>query len=127
MPVFRIRSIATVAATLLLLLVTAAQATDQFVIDLTYNSLMDMVRPERRPDIHVHHVLHVTVSPNSGLSEQRNRSTKQYYDRNAMAQVLDSTGDDTTYASWRAAPNGTLVREQNDPQHAHHDGDAAAR
>jgi hypothetical protein len=93
-----------------------ARAADQFVIDLTYDSLMDMVRPERHPDIQVHHVLHVTVSPNSGLSEQRNRSTKQYYDRNAMAQVLDSTGDDTTYASWRAAPNGTLVREQNDPQ-----------
>jgi hypothetical protein len=116
MPVFHIRSVAAAAATLLLPLVTTAQAADHFVIDLTYDSLMDMVRPERRADIHVHHVLHVTVSPNSGLSEQRNRSTKQYYDRNAMAQVLDSTGDDTTYASWRAAPNGTLVREQNDPQ-----------
>jgi hypothetical protein len=93
-----------------------AHAADRFIIDLTYDSLMNMVRPEVRPNIRVHHNLHVTVSRDSGLSEQRNRSTKQYYDQNAMAQVLDSQGDDSTYASWRTAPNGTLVRDQNDPQ-----------
>jgi hypothetical protein len=107
----------TLAVTIALLVSTAsAQAADRFVIDLTYDSLMDMVRPESHPNIRVHHVLHVTVSRNSGLSEQRNRSTGPYVDRNAMAQVLDSRGDDTTYASWRTAPDGTLVREQNDPQ-----------
>ncbi len=92
-----------------------ARAADQFVIDLTYVSVMDMVRPEVRPNIRVHHDLHVTVAL-GGLSENRDRSTKGYSDRNAMAQVLDSTGDDTTYASWHTAPDGTLVREQNDPQ-----------
>ena len=95
---------------------TPAHAADQFVIDLTYDSLMDMVRPEVRPNIRVHHNLHVTVAGGSGLSEQRNRNTKQYYDKNAMAQVLDSTGDDSTYASWHTASDGTLVREQSDPQ-----------
>lgn len=93
-----------------------APSADQFVIDLTYDSVMDMVRPEVKPNIRLHHNLHITVSRGSGLSENRNRSTKGYYDQNAMAQVLDSQGDDSTYASWRTAPNGTLVREQNDPQ-----------
>lgn len=93
-----------------------APSTSQFVIDLTYESVMDMVRPEVRPNIRVRHNLHVTVARDNGLSEQRNRSTKQYYDQNAMAQVLDSRGDDSTYASWRTAPDGTLVREQNDRQ-----------
>lgn len=92
-----------------------APTTSQFVIDLTYDSLMDMVRPEVHPNIRVHHNLHVTVA-NGGATEQRNRNTKQYFDRNAMSQVLDSTGDDSTYASWHTAPDGTLVREQNDPQ-----------
>src|SRR4029077_10507124 len=73
-----------------------ARAADQVVIDLTYDSLMDMVRPEVRPHIRVHHNLHMTVARGSGLSEQRNRSAGPYYDQNAMGQVLDSTGDDTT-------------------------------
>jgi hypothetical protein len=110
-------SVLLVATTALLpLAATRAHAADQFVIDLTYDSLMDMVRPEARPNIRVHHNLHVTVSRDSGLSEQRNRNTRQYYDKNAMAQVLDSTGDDSTYASWHTAADGTLVREQSDPQ-----------
>ena len=92
-----------------------APGADQFVIDLTYDSVMDMVRPEVHPDIHVHHNLHITVA-NGGAVEKRNRDTKQYFDKNAMAQVLESEGDDTTYASWHTAPDGTLVREENDPQ-----------
>jgi hypothetical protein len=109
-------SLLLVATTALLpLAATPAHAADQVVIDLTYDSLMDMVRPEARPNIRVHHNLHVTVARDSGLSEQRNRSTKQYYDKNAMAQVLDSIGDDSTYASWHTAADGTLVREQSDP------------
>lgn len=95
---------------------TPAPGGHQSVIDLTYDSVMDMVRPEVRPNIRVHHNLHVTVSRDSGLSEQRNRNAKQYYDQNAMAQVLDSRGDDSTYASWHTAADGTLVREQSDPQ-----------
>jgi len=96
--------------------ITSAHAAAQFVIDLTYDSVMDMVRPEVKPDIHVHHVLQVTMSRDSRLTEKRNRSIKQYSDQNAMAQVLASRGDDSTYASWHTAPDGTLVRDQNDPQ-----------
>ncbi len=86
------------------------------VIDLTYDSVMDMVRPEVRPGIAVHHNLQITVSGAGNLSEGRNRSAGPYQDRNAMMQVLSSSGDDATYASWRAAPDGRLVRVQNDPQ-----------
>jgi hypothetical protein len=111
-----LRALASVIAALASFSAAPALASDQFVIDLTYDSLMDMVRPEVRPNIRVHHNLHVTVARGSGLSEQRNRSTGPYYDQNAMGQVLDSTGDDTTYASWKTTPDGTLLREQNDPQ-----------
>ena len=86
------------------------------VIDLTYDSVMDMVRPEVHPGIAVHHNLQVTVSGAGNLSEGRNRSAGPYQDRNAMMQVLSSSGDDAAYASWRAAPDGRLVRVQNDPQ-----------
>src|SRR5260370_18162246 len=86
------------------------------VIDLTYDSVMDMVRPEVRPGIAVHHNLQITVSAGGNLSEGRNRSAGPYQDRNAMAQVLSSSGDDAAYASWRVAADGRLVRVQNDPQ-----------
>ena len=59
-------------------------------IDLTYISVMDMVRPEVHPNIVVHHNLHVTIAGQGNLAEHRHRSTKQYADRNAMAQVLSS-------------------------------------
>jgi hypothetical protein len=85
------------------------------VIDLTYDSVMDMVRPEVRPGIKVHHNLQVTVSGHNALSENRNRSAGAYSDRNAMMQVLGSTGDDLSYASWQVAADGRLVRTQNDP------------
>ena len=86
------------------------------VIDLTYDSVMDMVRPEVHPGIAVHHNLQITVSGGGNLSEGRNRGAGPYQDRNAMMQVLSSSGDDAAYASWRVAPDGRLVRVQNDPQ-----------
>jgi len=86
------------------------------VIDLTYDSVMDMVRPEVHPGIAVHHNLQVTVSGGGNLSEGRNRGAGPHQDRNAMMQVLSSSGDDAAYASWRVAPDGRLVRIQNDPQ-----------
>ena len=86
------------------------------VIDLTYDSVMDMVRPEVHPGIAVHHNLQVTVSGGGNLSEGRDRSAGPYQDRNAMMQVLGSSGDDAAYASWRTTPDGRLVRVQNDPQ-----------
>jgi len=64
----------------------------------------------------VHHSLQVTVSANNKLAEDRNRSTGPYRDQNAMTQVLASSGDESTYASWRVEPDGRLVRIQNDPQ-----------
>lgn len=93
-----------------------AAAQGNMVIDLTYDSVMDMVRPEVRPGIKVHHNLQVTVSGHNALSENRNRSAGAYSDRNAMMQVLGSTGDDLSYASWQVAADGRLVRTQNDPQ-----------
>ncbi|HVM81562.1 MAG TPA: hypothetical protein VMU06_21250 [Stellaceae bacterium] len=86
------------------------------VIDLTYDSVMDMVRPEVRPGIKVHHRLQVTVSGYDRLSEQRDRSTHGYRDENRTVQVLGSTDDEHSYVSWKVAADGTLVREQNDPQ-----------
>ena len=71
------------------------------VIDLAYDSVMDMVRPEVHPGIAVHHNLQITVSGGGNLSEGRNRSAGPYQDRNAMMQVLSSSGDDAAYASWR--------------------------
>jgi hypothetical protein len=92
---------------------SAARAT---VIDLTYDSVMDMVRPEVKPNIPVHHNLQVTLSGGNGVSEHRDRNVNQYSDRNAMTQVLNSTGDEGTYASWSVAPDNRLIRVQNDPQ-----------
>ena len=77
---------------------------------------MDMVRPEVHPGIEVHHNLRVTVSGQNDLAEHRDRSTRPYGDRNAMVQVLGSSADESAYASWRVAPDGRLVRTQNDPQ-----------
>jgi hypothetical protein len=77
---------------------------------------MDMVRPEVHPGIAVHHNLQITISSGNDVSEQRDRSARQYRDQNAMTQVLSSTGDEGSYASWRIAPDGRLVRTQDDPQ-----------
>ena len=76
------------------------------VIDLTYDSVMDMARPEVHPGIAVHHNLQITVSGGGNLAEGRNRSAGPYQDRNAMMQVLSSSGDEAAYASWRVTPDG---------------------
>lgn len=94
----------------------AAHANQARVIDLTYDSTMDMVRPEYHPGIAVHHHLRVTISGAGDLSERRNRNTKLYADRNASAQILDDTGDDPAYVTWHTEADGRLVRVQQDPQ-----------
>lgn len=101
---------------LLALAAASTTAAADSVIDLTYDSVMDMIRPEMRPGIAVHHNLQVTISANNDLTEDRNRDAGLYRDQNAMVQVLASSGDDSTYASWRVEPDGRLVRTQNDPQ-----------
>jgi len=85
-------------------------------IDLTYDAVMDMVRPAVHPGIVVHHTLQITISGYDRLSEQRDRSTHGYRDNNQTMQVLGSTDDEQSYVSWKVAAAGTLVREQNDPQ-----------
>src|ERR1700746_626071 len=111
-----VRVLVSVIAALTGLGALAGDAAAKTVIDLTYDSVMDMVRPEIHPGNAVHHNLQITVSGAGNLSEGRNRSAGPYQDRNAMMQVLSSSGDDTAYASWRTAPEGRLVRVQNDPQ-----------
>jgi hypothetical protein len=51
------------------------------VIDLTYDSVMDMVRPEVHPGIAVYHNLQITVSGSGNLSEGRDRSAGPFQDR----------------------------------------------
>jgi len=85
-------------------------------IDLTYDSVMDMVRPTVHPGIAVHHTLQITLSGYDKLSEQRDRSTHGARDSNQTVQVLGSTDDEQSYVAWKVAANGTLVRKQNDPQ-----------
>ncbi|HUN45125.1 MAG TPA: hypothetical protein VMU85_01335 [Stellaceae bacterium] len=110
--------VAAIALPLLAAMPAAAQApaAQTFVIDLTYESEMDMVRPEVMPHLHVHHNLHLTIARGGALSESRDRSVRRYADQNGMVQVLGSSGDEARYASWKAAPDGTLVRVQHDPQ-----------
>jgi hypothetical protein len=104
------------ALLLLIFFMSPVHSAAAAVIDLTYDSLMDMVRPEVHPGIAVHHNLQITISGGNDIGEQRDRSARQYRDQNAMAQVLSSTGDEGTYASWRVAPDGRLIRTQDDPQ-----------
>ena len=86
------------------------------VIDLTCDSVMDMVRPEVHPGIAVHHNLQVTLSDRNKVAETRDRSTKNASDRNAMRQVLGGANDAGTYAVWHVVSKDTLERIQHDPQ-----------
>jgi hypothetical protein len=76
-----------------------AFAAGQTVIDLTYDSVKDMVRPEVHPNIAVHHNLQAILSKGNKVSERRDRSTKGLMDKNAMRQVLGSSGDAGSYAA----------------------------
>ena len=96
-----------------LMLSASARAEEPTRIDLTYDSVMDMVRPENLPGIKVHHNLHVRIANGSVLTEHRDRRTRQYADRNATAQVLEGTGEDEAGVSWRVVADGTLVRDQD--------------
>jgi hypothetical protein len=96
--------------------VVASRAAEGTVINLTYDSIMDMVRPEIHPGITVHHDLTVTLSGRNQVSESRSRNTKNLSDRNSAAQVLSSSGDGSSYTSWHIAPGNRFVRIQRDPQ-----------
>jgi hypothetical protein len=94
-----------------------ALADAPMTIDLTYDSVMDMVRPEVILDLKVHHNLHIAVAADGSVSERRNRNTGRYADRNESRQEeLNNSEDQANYVSWRRPAPGTLVREENDPQ-----------
>jgi hypothetical protein len=93
----------------------ASRASAQTRIDLTYDSMMDMVRPEHHPGIAVHHNLQIVFS-GQNVAENRDRNARQFSDRNAMVQELGGTDRQGTYASWRVESNTRLVRTQRDPQ-----------
>jgi hypothetical protein len=94
-----------------------ARADEPMTVDLTYDSVMDMVRPEVISDLKVHHNLHIAVAADGSVSERRNRNTGPYGDRNRSRQEELNNGEDlANYVSWRRPAPGTLVREENDPQ-----------
>ena len=94
----------------------ASKAADGTVINLTYDSIMDMVRPEVDPGIAVHHDLTITLSGHNQVSESRSRNTRDLSDSNSASQVLSSSGDASSYSSWHVAPGNRFVRIQRDPQ-----------
>jgi hypothetical protein len=96
--------------------VVASQAANGTVIDLSYDSIMDMVRPEVRPGIAVHHDLAITISGHNQVFESRSRNAGNLSDRNSASQVLGSSGDGSSYTSWHAAPGHRFIRIQQDPQ-----------
>jgi hypothetical protein len=94
-------------------IVKPALAAEAIQIDLTYDSEMDMVRPENRPGIAVHHNLHVTFVNGTGVTENRDRSTGHAQDSNAMTQAPRTEGG---YASWKVLAKDKLMRTERDPQ-----------
>ena len=95
---------------------SAALAGGTTVIDLTYDSVMDMVRPEVHPGIAVHHNLQITLSERNKVAESRDRSTRNASDSNSMRQVLGGANDAGTYAVWHVVSKDRLERIQHDPQ-----------
>lgn len=100
----------------LMLFAGPALAEGQTTIDLTYDSTMDMVRPEVHPGIQVHHNLQVILSSGNKVAENRDRNTGRYSDKNQMQHVLGSSGDAGSYAVWHVVSKDRLVRIQHDPQ-----------
>ena len=108
--------LAPVAALALATVATPALAGGTTVINLTYDSIMDMVRPEAHPGIAVHHNLQIRLSGRNNVAESRDRSTRNASDSNAMRQVLGGGNDAGTYAAWRVVSKDKLERIQHDPQ-----------
>ncbi|HXZ14369.1 MAG TPA: hypothetical protein VEH77_00040, partial [Roseiarcus sp.] len=77
-----------VAALASAIVATPALAGDATVIDLSYDSIMDMVRPEVHPGITLHRNFHVTLSERNKVSESRDREVRNASDSNSMRQVL---------------------------------------
>ncbi len=105
---------------LLLVLASAAfaapAAAGQTTIDLTFESVMDMVRPEVHPGIKVHHNLQVILSEGNQVSETHNRNVNGQVDKFAHEAALGG-GDAQSYEPvWHVVGAGELVRTQNEVQ-----------
>ncbi len=93
-----------------------AFADGQTVIDLTYDSVMDMARPDVHPGIRVHHTLQVILSERNKVAENSSRVAGGLSDVKATQRVLGSSGDAGSYAVWRVVSKDRLVRIERDPQ-----------
>ena len=102
----------------LLLSAAGAYAAEPMTIDLTYNSVMDMVRPVQMPNLTVHHNVHIGVAADGSAHERRNRNARRYSDRDESRQEeMNGAPDEADLRlPWQIGPNGTLVRIENDPQ-----------
>lgn len=78
-------------------------------ISLTYDSVMDMVRPMQYPGISVHHNMQITMNGNN-LSENRDRSTGKYFDK--AASVMEHGSEGAGAVTWRVQDANHLVRMQ---------------
>jgi hypothetical protein len=95
----------------------APAAAGQTTIDLTYESVMDMVRPEVHPGVKVHHSLEVILSEDNQVSETHNRNANGLSDKFARQQALGSGDAQGSYEPvWHVVSKDELVRIQNEPQ-----------
>jgi hypothetical protein len=106
---------------LLLVLASAAfaapAAAGQTTIDLTYESVMDMVRPDVHPGVKVHHNLQVILSEDNQVSETHNRNASGLSDKFARQQALGSGDAQGSFEPvWHVVSKDELVRIQNEPQ-----------
>jgi hypothetical protein len=102
----------TAAAGSLYLTSSAAAGEGGITIDLTYDSVMNMVRPEERPNLSVHHNLQVRLIGKK-LVENRDRSIGRYFDK---ASTIKEHGSDAGDVSWHVQDTEHLVRIQTFPQ-----------
>jgi hypothetical protein len=93
--------------------VAPSMAAGPIQIDLSYDAVMDMVRPENHPGISVHHNLHVTFVNGNGVTENRDNSAGRYQDKNSMSQA---PGEEGGFATWRVLSHDKLLRIQREPQ-----------
>jgi len=94
----------------------APAAAGQTTIDLTYDSVMDMVRPDVHPGVKVHHSLEVVLSADNQVTETHNRNANGQSDKFAHEAALGG-GDAQSYDPvWHVVSAGELVRTQNEVQ-----------
>jgi hypothetical protein len=88
--------------------IVAAKA-EGISINLTYDSVMDMIKPEPHPGISVHHNLQIQMNGGK-LTENRDRSTGKYFDKNSTVQEHGSEGGGGVV--WHVTDQNHLMRVQ---------------